>query len=987
MSRISFQDVICRRLAACLVVAVLLGGGLLAAEETPTGPGETLREGAAEAEDYRLIELLLRDGIEPAALERIQVFLETYPGSARAGALQRRAGEILLRGGDAAEAAAAFRASLDADPEAPEALQVRALLGTAERRAGENEPAREQFRLVAADPSASDDLRRQAQVGLVEIAMEAGEFDDASRLLEELTKESEEVRLRLWLGDAYFELRELKAARRTYASLLEDGALLDDDETFRLSRNLALIHYHFRDFEPAVEVLSELRELRPGDPEVTGALAWSFYRLERYAEAYDLLKAVEPEPPQASSRELLLQARAAKVARRFDDAESQLRALLARDPEEDLAAQAHHELAGIALAQGETRAGVEHLLAFSGFIGVVRDSALARLQAGDIQLEQMEDPASAARTFLELAADPDARWIADRALLRASQAQMAGANHAGAISTLTRLVSDHTGSPTRSHAYLILGRAEEILGDLENAAASYRTVVEGDADPALKQEARFRLGRTQARRRIWDDAIASFADYLANEPGGDRVEAAQMSLGHAALRAGDPARALAAFQEVLSADPAPSPDRAAQASFFFALALERLSRWDEALAAFGELAQIEAAGPWAVEGAFRAARLHLRLEDPLASVEALLALATAHPDTPYAPQAMWEAAEIQAQSETPDEALETLRRLRDDYPGGDLERQAQDRMEKMLLSANRVREALELIPNFALYDPASFVTAERLLVRAQDQGESGKTTRSRKTYAEVLAQFPGSAEAAAAAMSLGDEAYRGGDLEGARRLFLAVAVNPSAGAERATALFLLGHIEFNDARHAAAADYYRQCLDAGPEPEMAARAHFLRGSALRRLGEVESSLDEVARFVELLPDRGQMVDEQIQAGLWLQKGGRYPGALRAFGALLPGVRETDLEGEVHYYLAETHELAGETDRALLEYLRVAYLSGTGAWSLTARFRAGRIYEDRGRFTEAIRLYQGIAENHAGSEQGEYAARKVRELQETEEGRP
>ena len=30
------------------------------------------------------------------------------------------------------------------------------------------------------------------------------------------------------------------------------------------------------------------------------------------------------------------------------------------------------------------------------------------------------------------------------------------------------------------------------------------------------------------------------------------------------------------------------------------------------------------------------------------------------------------------------------------------------------------------------------------------------------------------------------------DLEGARQLFLAVAVNPSAGAERATALFLLG---------------------------------------------------------------------------------------------------------------------------------------------------------------------------------------------------
>ena len=139
--------------------------------------------------------------------------------------------------------------------------------------------------------------------------------------------------------------------------------------------------------------------------------------------------------------------------------------------------------------------------------------------------------------------------------------------------------------------------------------------------------------------------------------------------------------------------------------------------------------------------------------------------------------------------------------------------------------------------------------------------------------------------------------------------------------------------------------------------------------------------DDIVKRVlgQVLLKLDTLQDEQIQASLWLQKGGRYPDAIRGLQGLLQSVGDPELLGELRYYLAESHELAGDADRALVEYLKVTYLPTQGAWSLTSRFRAGKIYEDQMRFQDAIRLYQGLADASPESQQGQFAARKVREL--------
>jgi TolA-binding protein len=87
-----------------------------------------------------------------------------------------------------------------------------------------------------------------------------------------------------------------------------------------------------------------------------------------------------------------------------------------------------------------------------------------------------------------------------------------------------------------------------------------------------------------------------------------------------------------------------------------------------------------------------------------------------------------------------------------------------------------------------------------------------------------------------------------------------------------------------------------------------------------------------------------------------------------------------IRAEAQFWLAETHQLRGDSSAALVAYQEVAQrYAQHRMWSLTALLRAGEIYEALQQYPQAIAMYQRVATVDPYDTQGRMAAERVKHL--------
>jgi tetratricopeptide (TPR) repeat protein len=122
--------------------------------------------------------------------------------------------------------------------------------------------------------------------------------------------------------------------------------------------------------------------------------------------------------------------------------------------------------------------------------------------------------------------------------------------------------------------------------------------------------------------------------------------------------------------------------------------------------------------------------------------------------------------------------------------------------------------------------------------------------------------------------------------------------------------------------------------------------------------------------------------ERLNLGLMLQRLGDHEQALLAFRHVLqrsPPASEL-IRAEAQFWIAETHQLRGDSSAALLAYQEVAQrYAQHRMWSLTALLRAGEIYESLQRYPQAIAMYQRVVTVDPQDKQGRMAAERVKHL--------
>lgn len=148
-------------------------------------------------------------------------------------------------------------------------------------------------------------------------------------------------------------------------------------------------------------------------------------------------------------------------------------------------------------------------------------------------------------------------------------------------------------------------------------------------------------------------------------------------------------------------------------------------------------------------------------------------------------------------------------------------------------------------------------------------------------------------------------------------------------------------------------------------------------------GYYENALLLIQRYLERFPDDepANLFSKRIDIGVMHKNLKAYDRAVEYFKDLIKTASGED-EAEIQYNIAETYFAKGQFEQALLEYLRIPYLTMGEKfdWSSAARSQAAECYVRLRKYEEAIRLYEEIVKKSgANSEYGLFSKQRILEI--------
>lgn len=518
---------------------------------------------AARALEYAALALI--EAQKPAdAVARIDAFLASRAADSPADAvlgLRGARAEALLAQGRAADAAAAWRALVDAEPKSPRRTGWLLREGVALVSAKDWSRAHDVLAKAAAELRGDD--RAEAVLLDATALVELDKPADAAALLATLEKDApkwprraEALLLRV---RALREAGDAPAARATAERLVKDfpdgpGA---DVAWFRLGQ----LRQEAKEFDTAIEAFAKSVAAQPAGPRAPWALlaaGWCHDARGRLAEAAAAWTRVIDEHAASTALAAALLARGDARRRQRDFAgglaDAQRLLAAARDKavklEPSTAGEARF-LEGLCLA-GEKKWG------------------------------------QAAAAFRRLLDEQPRFATADQVLLELGLAQSLDGKQAAAAATFADLVKRFPKSGCAAEAWTEIGEARWSAGDWAAAADAYGSAIaaaaaSGAAAGPVAEQARHKLAWTFVRRGEHAAAAREFAAQVAACPDGPLAIDARALLGAELLLNDDLDGAAAALDTALAGADRLSPDLRGLTAVRAAEAAARREKWDRSL--------------------------------------------------------------------------------------------------------------------------------------------------------------------------------------------------------------------------------------------------------------------------------------------------------------------------------------------------------------------------------------------------------------------
>ncbi len=285
--------------------------------------------------------------------------------------------------------------------------------------------------------------------------------------------------------------------------------------------------------------------------------------------------------------------------------------------------------------------------------------------------------------------------------------------------------------------------------------------------------------------------------------------------------------------------------------------------------------------------------------------------------------------EIGYKNDRIESADEAASRFKKNYPGKDDEYLARFLVDKAeyFIKNKKYQEARKILDDVKSdYDDTS-VYPTSLLDQARILVETGDIDKAQEKLRDLLKKFPTN------------------------------AIAPAAH-------FELGNIYFVKEKYQDAIDNFRIiCADSSSDRDLMRDAMSRLISSYESAGQYDGALDVARKFIAEYPDDQSIMDMKIKVGILYEELKYFDQALLTFQNLTKEASR-DYQAELHYYVGAIYDDKDDYANAILEFLKVPYLTSPNAvvdWAAQAYYMAGKSYEQLNKPNEAIAMYEKIVD--------------------------
>jgi len=406
-----------------------------------------------------------------------------------------------------------------------------------------------------------------------------------------------------------------------------------------------------------------------------------------------------------------------------------------------------------------------------------------------------------------------------------------------------------------------------------------------------------------------------------------------------------------------------------------ASAYENKGQYDEAIQSYDELLRSYPEGSVADSVLFRKAELLLIVNRKHESIETFQQLIQHHPLSPFRPPAEKRVAEILFQLGNYQQALQAYSKAAASSPD-DIE--SNGYRVVCLFRMGKEKQAAKAARAFRKRFGKGNEWSSRF------EYEEGMFFLNRKQYQKALEHFqrvikdyPESQYVDDAHYHMGASLLLEGKHDKALDAFTDFIKRYEHSPHLGQANMKLGTIYYMKGQFAEAIDAYKHVIEAGNDSTLVPDAMFNLILAYERFGDLLSAIRISKELIRRFPDYESTGRVRVKLGILFMELGRYREAIDQFEDSLKGAAGEE-EAELRFHIAESYFNLGEYEKALLWYLRVAYLNPDQTmWAVTAEYKAGISYEKLGKTEEAKQLYRRMMTRYgSSSEWGRAVAKRL-----------
>ncbi len=993
------------------LVLLMVGMSTDASAQNLSLPNSTV----AEEQDYAFAYGLFRDGLFQNAAEQFGNFVKKYPASIKVQDAQFLHADCFFQMEKFGDAAREFSAFIRQYPASPFSDNARFKLGDTYARLKRTLDAIETYKSILDQPR-NPAVAGEAAYWIGEIYFKESDFTNALKyyalsfegypghrlqdyaaysaawanqkkgehakaadwyrlLIEKLPQSSLVQSSRVKVGECHFSLKEYK---RVIDELGEsrtkiDSADLRGDADYIIGES----YYNLNDFENAAKKYELFLRDYPGHRltnEVQYALAWSFFKGRRFAdaaEAFGKLSSGEPELARASAYRGGV---AEKLAGNRSNALATFRHVYVNDPQSDYADNALYD-AGLILFEDkkldEAKVCFGKVVSEYGRSDVAAD---ASMMLGECYAS-VSDFDSARVYFAKALSSEGASFETKvNSIYQVAWSNFKLRNYKESATGFSRFLAAYTGHPKSVEAQYWLAESDYLGSEYKNALKHYLDIVKQTAHPR-REESMYGIGWSHYRLNDFLKAIDAFERLILSYPSGKFSFDARLRLGDCYFQQKDYKKAAGAYRAVIRLFA--KNEGADYALYQLGQTYYRSGDHEQAADQFAALLKAYPISNLADDAQFALGWIKFQRKDYLGAIRDFQKAIATYPASDLIPRATYSIGDAYYNLRQYSPAEKAYREVLQKFPKSPVAADALTGIQYCLVAQGKSKEAVGAIDNYVKENPASPNTEQLEIKKAELLFSQKQFLDAALAYRTFAQQHKSSALRPQALFWLGKSLQEADSAVAAAVAYEEAADAPGASVNiRGNALLESARIFIIRKEYEQAYKVLADAENTLSTTEFAPEVAYTKGLVFLD----NSAVDDAKATFEFIVSKYPTSLEADKARNVLSRmaiTAKQYSVAQELAQRIATSRTDEVGAEAQYLSGFAFEQNSEWQQAVTAYLRLRYVFPShGRWLAKAYVGLGRAYEQLQDLAKARESYQQVLKILQNGEEFDEATRRL-----------